>query len=212
MDLDPPDNPPPAVKAVRVWKLEKSETSGRVTGTRRNHQHFHEGPSELSREEHPSTSDWEDVTVPASREPSEQPPAKPLKPSKPTTKRKRVRVVKENDSVSLSNISPRATLTLQQTRMAGWLANAPIVLDELLRKDGLGDVTLGLCANCGEPEGRYRCRDCLGGRIRCLQCSVSSHRELPLHRLQVCPGELPGSWLHYMNLHPRSGRMDFLSA
>ena len=76
--------------------------------------------------------------------------------------------------------------------MADWLAAYRLImLDELLRRDGLGDsATPGLCVSCMKIAGEYRCNDCFGGYAHCLDCIVSSHRYLPLHRLQVCPDEL----------------------
>ena len=177
MNLDPPDDHPPEVETIRVWKVTKSETTGRVSGTRKTHLHFHEGPSEPSREE--EVFIFEDVTTPAGQESSKRPP-------KAAAKRKRVRVVKENDSVSPANISPKAVLTHQQTKMADWLLYSSTVADELVRKEGLGDSTTpGACVTCKEQVGRYRCRDCFGGYMRCSRCIVSAHSELPLHRLQV---------------------------
>ena len=177
-NLDPPDDPPPNVETIRVWKVTRSETTGRVSGTRKNHLHFHEGPSEPSREEEAYTV--EDVSGPVGEESSEQPPAKAA------TKRKRVRIVKENDSVSPTSSLLDVVLTHQQTKMADWLPYCPVVADELLRKDGLGDSTTPrACVACKKEVGRYRCRDCFGGYMRCSQCIVSVHSELPLHRLQV---------------------------
>ena len=66
-----------------------------------------------------------------------------------------------------------------------------IVLDELLRRDGLGDLTTpGMCISCGNLPGEYRCSDCFGDIMWCLECTISSHCHLPLHRVQVC-SELP---------------------
>lgn len=70
--------------------------------------------------------------------------------------------------------------------MTAWLAFCYIILDELLRREGLGDSsTPGLCANCTKGVGEYRCTDCLGDELHCLACTLSSHRRLPLHRIQV---------------------------
>jgi len=201
-NIDASSDRPPEVETVRVWNLSRSETTGRVIGTRKAHQHLHEGTSESPREEEPSTG--EDFSVPTDQEPSEQPAAKPA------AKRKRVRIRKENDSVSLIDTSLKVIVLIhQQTRMEDWLMYLQTVLDELLRKDSLGDsATPGMCVGCRNVVGEYRCRDCLGGSMRCLECAVSFHRELPLHRLQVCP-KLPVSWLRYINFHCRSGRTAF---
>ena len=70
--------------------------------------------------------------------------------------------------------------------MMAWLAFCYIILDELLRREGLGNYsTPGLCVNCTKGVGEYRCSDCLGDELYCLACTLSSHRRLPLHRIQV---------------------------
>jgi hypothetical protein len=81
----------------------------------------------------------------------------------------------------------RSELTIHpQTRMSDWLAQRSVMLDELLRMDGLGSLaTPGKCAGCMERVGEYRCEECLGGNLFCSACIVSSHRQLPLHRIQV---------------------------
>lgn len=72
--------------------------------------------------------------------------------------------------------------------MADWLLHRPVMLDELLHADGLGDSqTLGPCVKCKKLVGEYRCCDCLWGGMCCSGCIVSSHNHHPLHRLQVCP-------------------------
>ena len=75
--------------------------------------------------------------------------------------------------------------------MTDWLAHRSIMLDELLRIDGLGDLTaLETCTKCTELAGEYRCKDCFGGNMYCSGCIVSAHHQLPLHRLQVRVGGL----------------------
>ena len=187
IDLDSLGDRAPQAEVIRVWKTSRSETTGRVSGTRKNHKLFYEGPSKPSRKEQPSA--MEDISAPADPELSGQLPAEP------TAKRKKSRTTKnkENDSVSfVSILSSKLILTHQQTKMEDWRArHRSIVLDELLRGDGLGDsATPGTCISCGKLPGEYRCSDCFGDIMRCLECTVSSHRHLPLHRLQVC-SELP---------------------
>lgn len=72
--------------------------------------------------------------------------------------------------------------------MANWLlSDRPVTLDEFLRQDGLGDSTTPeMCFLCKKQAGEYRCTDCFGGYMQCSGCAVSSHRLLPLHRLEVC--------------------------
>ena len=71
--------------------------------------------------------------------------------------------------------------------MEQWLKHRPVILDELLRLDGLGDALDGprMCPDCMDPSAQIRCDDCFGGIMRCSVCTVSSHQNLPLHRIQV---------------------------
>jgi hypothetical protein len=80
------------VEEVRVWNVTASDTNGRVSATRKNHQLVYESPLEPPDEECPS--DEESIPIPADPEPSELPPAKAV------AKSRRVQVAKENDSVS----------------------------------------------------------------------------------------------------------------
>lgn len=72
--------------------------------------------------------------------------------------------------------------------MEQWLQHRHIFLDEQLRRDGLGDALNGpgLCSACSSHPGQFRCKDCSGGFMHCSACIISSHRRLPLHRIQVC--------------------------
>ena len=98
--LDPTDDENMAVEDIRVYNVSASE-KGRVRGSRRTLKHYHQLPPSLPEE--PSTSkkqggDEEAVDVEAGTlADSEFPPAKV---DKQRLKRNRVRVVKENDSVS----------------------------------------------------------------------------------------------------------------
>ena len=87
-ELDAPDQD--EVENIRIWEITRSETNGRVSATRRNHQHSYRSSPELLCEGHPSTTTIEDIAP----EDLEESVAKSAK------KRKRVRIVKENDSVS----------------------------------------------------------------------------------------------------------------
>ena len=111
VDLDSLGDRAPKVEDIRIWKISRSETTGRLSGTRKNHKHLYQGPSEPLREEQPST--MEGISAPAGPEPSEQLPAKP------TVKRKKARTTrnKENDSVSFVQIlSPELILTHRRRR------------------------------------------------------------------------------------------------
>ena len=90
IDLDAPDDLQ-EVENIRVWNISTSARSGRASATRKNHKHFSSSslkplPEEILTVEH---SD-----VPADSE------SKQLSLAKSGTKRKRIRIVKENDSVS----------------------------------------------------------------------------------------------------------------
>ena len=170
------------VEDIRVWDVAMSETTGRVSGSRKTHHHVYESSPE-SHEEPPA-----EVTAPTDPESSELPP--PASAAKP--KRVRIRIMKENDSVSFTpTFSTKPMITRRQTKMKDWLAFCMIVLHELLRRDGLGDSTTpGTCAGCMKLTGEYRCNDCLGGNMYCLGCILASHCQLPLHRIEVRPGKL----------------------
>ncbi|KAG1768260.1 hypothetical protein EV702DRAFT_979562, partial [Suillus placidus] len=58
---------------------------------------------------------------------------------------------------------------------------------ELLRLEGHGDYMCAeVCPGSSECNGcpEYRCRDCFGTALYCKDCTVSRHRESPLHRIQ----------------------------
>lgn len=207
VDLDSLGDSSPKVENIRVWKVAVSETTGRVSATRRNYRHFHKGPSELSHEDQPSVV--EDVDTPAIPEPNKQLPVEPAA----KRKKKKVKVTKENDSVSFMPIlSLKPILTYRQTKMENWLTGYRLImLDEILRRDGLGDSeTPGICVGCRKLPGKYRCSDCFGDIMWCSECTVLSHRHLPLHRIQVS-SKLLVFWFRYKNFHSRSGRMAFLN-
>jgi hypothetical protein len=101
--LDPTEDEKQVVEDIRVWNISTSEKTGRLMASRRTHKHYHEAPPILS--EDPSTSkklggvDAEDTGALADTQ-------SPKTVGKLRRKRKRVRLVKENDSVSCSFISP----------------------------------------------------------------------------------------------------------
>ena len=97
-----------AVEDVRVWDISTSEKTGRMTASRKILKHY----SQVLLPEEPSTSKElgtaEEVASaedPGNFADSEFPPDTAGR-SRPKPKRKRVRVVKENDSVSDSLVSP----------------------------------------------------------------------------------------------------------
>ena len=78
---------------IRVRDVSTSQKTGRIVGRRKTHRHFREDPLEPRLEEPPPV---EEVDASADPEPSESPPVK----ATGKRKRKRVRAIKENDSVS----------------------------------------------------------------------------------------------------------------
>ena len=97
IDLDAVNARPNKVEEICVWKMVMSEKTGRVSGTRRNYQHTYENSPEFLRKEPPPIKD---TNIPVDPGPSELPQAGSA------VKRKRVRTMKENDSVSSTPISP----------------------------------------------------------------------------------------------------------
>ena len=187
--LDPPIDDKKAVEHIRVWDVSTSENTGRISANRRTVKHYRSvSPSQL---EEPSTSkgpggneggDAEDAGILGD---SESLPGM----AKKRPKRKSTKAFKENDSVSELQVLPvYFPYSPFQTKMEMWLQSRQVVLDELLRLDGLGDALNSpkLCPVCSNNLAQYRCTDCLGDIIHCSTCILSSHRNLPLHRLQVC--------------------------
>jgi hypothetical protein len=173
------------VEDVRVWKLTVSNSTGRVSATRKNHQHVYESPLEPFSKE-PLT--MEEGSQPPDSVPSELQPTASSQAKKP----KRARVPENNSVSPIPMLSNKFILRHQQTRMADWMPFCPVTLDEFLRHDGLGDSTTPEpCFVCAERAGEYRCKDCFGGYMHCLKCVVLSHRLLPLHRLEVRLGPFP---------------------
>jgi hypothetical protein len=58
---------------------------------------------------------------------------------------------------------------------------------ELLQLHGCRGRSTELCPDCQDPARpcAYRCRDCMGGVLRCRECCVARHLSNPLHRVEV---------------------------
>ena len=42
------------------------------------------------------------------------------------------------------------------------------------------------CSKCGEDDGIIKCKDCSSGKmLKCSKCILSTHEDLPLHRVEV---------------------------
>lgn len=95
VDIDSLDQRPPG-EDIRVWNVTRSETTGRVSATRRNHQHFLTKPSAPlpSHEEQAPTDVMESFGVPVNPEVDERPSVRPV------AKHQKRKATKENDSVS----------------------------------------------------------------------------------------------------------------
>ncbi|KAI0693247.1 hypothetical protein C8T65DRAFT_699285 [Cerioporus squamosus] len=65
-----------------------------------------------------------------------------------------------------------------------WIGEAGAYLAELLRLEGRGKYSQGLCP-CGLAEGTYQCKDCHDVRLHCKVCLVAAHVAHPMHRIQM---------------------------
>jgi len=73
-----------------------------------------------------------------------------------------------------------------QAKLLEWLAYRDSFLDELLRHEGFADSTgTTLCSSCEEAEGTIKCNDCFCQLLRCRNCIVKEHANLPLHCIKV---------------------------
>ena len=89
-----------AVEGVRVWNLTASE-KGRIGGTRKTHKHYHQTPlEEPSTSERPGENDETAILEDAGNIADSEAPLQAVGTQRPKRKR-RVRTVKNNDSVSV---------------------------------------------------------------------------------------------------------------
>ncbi|KAL1948716.1 hypothetical protein VTO73DRAFT_10522 [Trametes versicolor] len=65
-----------------------------------------------------------------------------------------------------------------------WLDDANEYLDELMRLEGRGAYTSGVCPCKSTECAVFRCDDCLDRRMHCQSCTVDYHSRHPLHRIQ----------------------------
>ena len=96
LDLDVSDEHSDQVEDIRVWDITASGATGHISATRKTHQHFCKSSLEPSHKGSPAV---DDIGAPADLEPNELPPAESV------AKRKRAKIVKENDSVSSIAVS-----------------------------------------------------------------------------------------------------------
>ncbi|KAG6849215.1 hypothetical protein H0H93_010409 [Arthromyces matolae] len=72
-----------------------------------------------------------------------------------------------------------------------WLPHRELFLQELLNLDGRGDQPRNQCGCCQtRPAGHaiFECFDCIGRDLKCKGCMLESHKENPLHRIQMWNG------------------------
>ena len=89
--------------------------------------------------------------------------------------------VKSTNSYTFKN------LIFHQHRLTEWIKFRAAFLDETLQHDGLGNFFgRSKCSNCENAAGIIKCRDCADGALlKCPECVVTLHRNLPLHRIEV---------------------------
>ena len=107
-----------------------------------------------------------------------------------TARRKRKR---RNDSVSHDRNHWYMVATdfvidsIPQTKMETFVSFRPVIVDELIRRNGLQEhLTLPQCPSCLDELGTYRCTDCSTSTLYCPSCTLQKHESTPLHRLEVC--------------------------
>lgn len=79
-------------------------------------------------------------------------------------------------------------LLLQDFPLSAWIPFRDEYLDEMLRLEGRGgsqrSAMCFLCRTEANPE--FRCAEgCCGGGMTCRECTLSSHKRLPLHWIEV---------------------------
>src|SRR6266481_4860918 len=75
----------------------------------------------------------------------------------------------------------------QNSFLKEWLDLCPQYLWELLEREANG---MGVqCTGCSVHPGILHCTDCFSNLVWCQGCSVSSHRSLPFHRIQIWNGK-----------------------
>lgn len=84
---------------------------------------------------------------------------------------------------------------MQDMPMLSWKEHTTEFLQEMLCHEALFNTTCDTCqctpthphrGSMDPPPHLIRCKDCYGGFVECVDCSVKRHGSLPLHNLQVC--------------------------
>ncbi|KAH7918389.1 hypothetical protein BV22DRAFT_1024674 [Leucogyrophana mollusca] len=82
------------------------------------------------------------------------------------------------------------TLISQDNPLLLWLPERQKFLEELIRLEGRGVQGIDeLCSSCKNASSRYRCEDCFGVDMHCIDCVVQKHAHSPLHRIEEWTGE-----------------------
>ncbi|KII83049.1 hypothetical protein PLICRDRAFT_119895 [Plicaturopsis crispa FD-325 SS-3] len=77
----------------------------------------------------------------------------------------------------------------QDAPLKTWIQFREQYLDETLCLEGRGTPRKSpTCPGCHLKTACYRCRDCYGGSLVCLECTVTRHRRLPLHIVEKWNG------------------------
>jgi hypothetical protein len=77
-------------------------------------------------------------------------------------------------------------LQTQNEFLREYLSRRHGILIEMLRHESLPSKTS--CSNCQESPGMHRCQDCFNSNLWCAACCVSTHANLPFHRIQMWNG------------------------
>ena len=86
-------------------------------------------------------------------------------------------------------------LVLQNSFNIPLVARSEELVWELYRLEGRGDCMNGVCSGCSETlpgELGVRCDECGDMGIYCIDCCLTIHARLPLHRLEVSSRLLHG--------------------
>ena len=70
--------------------------------------------------------------------------------------------------------------------MKEFVARADGILQAMQAKEALQDNTQ--CAECADSPAKWRCEDCVGGRVLCRKCMHHSHSSNPFHRIECWIG------------------------
>src|ERR1700682_6514625 len=70
--------------------------------------------------------------------------------------------------------------------MKEFVSRADGILQAMQTREALSEQTR--CAECAESAGKWRCEDCVGGRVLCRKCMRHLHFSNPFHRIECWTG------------------------